>query len=399
MTTDDTRTDDFARELNEARIRAHLSIRAAARLVDVPAATAQGWFSGKHYPTPALRPQYEQLATILGLELPAEERSASIESALSILREHEAPYAGLRPYAVDDAQWFFGRDAEAQRIARLVADAGPGISIVLGPSGAGKSSLLAAGVLGRERQSGGVLDGWSCAWLRADELGSADVTADIVVVDQFEEALDEPNLDEVVERLADMGRRCAVVLAVRSDAFSACSDIPELVPALQRPILITPMREAELREVIEGPAGVLGVRVESGLVERLLRDLSAGRQDGGLAPGALPLLSNTLLATWATGRSDGMTLADYESTGGLPSAIEALAEGALNALPAEDHARARSLFLALVRLDGDRVDLARLSMASVEDAERAVVASFVAARILTVDNDTLRISHASLVRY
>ncbi|MCC6494796.1 MAG: helix-turn-helix transcriptional regulator [Propionibacteriaceae bacterium] len=46
---------EFAALVNAARMRHHLSIRAVARIADVPAATAQGWLNGKHFPTPALR--------------------------------------------------------------------------------------------------------------------------------------------------------------------------------------------------------------------------------------------------------------------------------------------------------------------------------------------------------
>lgn len=65
--------EQFARLLNEARQTHHLSIRAAARVADVPAATVQGWLNGKHFPTPALRPRYLRLVAAVGLldQLPA----------------------------------------------------------------------------------------------------------------------------------------------------------------------------------------------------------------------------------------------------------------------------------------------------------------------------------------
>lgn len=61
---------ELARVLNEARLNRHLSIRAAARVAGVPTATMQGWLSGNHFPTPALRPRFQALLDFL--ELPEE---------------------------------------------------------------------------------------------------------------------------------------------------------------------------------------------------------------------------------------------------------------------------------------------------------------------------------------
>lgn len=59
--------EEFACQFNLARQRQHLSIRAAARLAGVHPATVQGWFNGRHRPTPALRPKYLVLVEALGL--------------------------------------------------------------------------------------------------------------------------------------------------------------------------------------------------------------------------------------------------------------------------------------------------------------------------------------------
>lgn len=58
---------EFAALVNDARRRQHLSIRAVARLADVPATTAQGWLDGTHFPSPALRGHYLRLLERLGL--------------------------------------------------------------------------------------------------------------------------------------------------------------------------------------------------------------------------------------------------------------------------------------------------------------------------------------------
>lgn len=60
--------EDFARRLDDERRRRHLSVRGAARVAGVPAATMQGWLSGRHLPTPALRPRFVAFVEFLGLD-------------------------------------------------------------------------------------------------------------------------------------------------------------------------------------------------------------------------------------------------------------------------------------------------------------------------------------------
>lgn len=53
--------------INEARTEKAISIRTAAKIAGVPPATVQGWLSGRHFPTPALRPKFLTLVTELEL--------------------------------------------------------------------------------------------------------------------------------------------------------------------------------------------------------------------------------------------------------------------------------------------------------------------------------------------
>jgi hypothetical protein len=56
-----------------------------------------------------------------------------------------APYQGLRPFAEEDAAFFFGRDTERTiLVANLMAAR---LTLVYGESGVGKSSILRAGVV------------------------------------------------------------------------------------------------------------------------------------------------------------------------------------------------------------------------------------------------------------
>jgi WD40 repeat protein len=63
--------------------------------------------------------------------------------------EDACPYPGLEPFGLDQADWYFGRDAVVAdlvvRLDRSVAARAP--LVVVAPSGAGKTSLLRAGLL------------------------------------------------------------------------------------------------------------------------------------------------------------------------------------------------------------------------------------------------------------
>ncbi|MCA0296605.1 MAG: helix-turn-helix transcriptional regulator [Actinobacteria bacterium] len=59
---------ELAQLINQARLDRHISIRSAARIAGVPAATVQGWLAGRHFPTPALRPKFLLLVEALELD-------------------------------------------------------------------------------------------------------------------------------------------------------------------------------------------------------------------------------------------------------------------------------------------------------------------------------------------
>ena len=87
--------DAIAGLVNTERIRQGLSIRMAAKVAGVPAGTLQGWLSGKHVPTPALRPNFERLVAALGLSEQIDLDWADLGDALTTLRESAPPYVGL----------------------------------------------------------------------------------------------------------------------------------------------------------------------------------------------------------------------------------------------------------------------------------------------------------------
>ena len=249
------------------------------------------------------------------MELQAVRLRAELEDAERVVVA--CPFKGLASFDVEDAEVFFGRERlVAEMVARL---AGAPLMGIVGPSGSGKSSALRAGLLAAV--AGGVLPGserWALAVLRPGEhplRALEQATADaaprdrlIVAVDQFEETFatcrDESErgafIDALVSCARDPRRRASVLVAVRADFYGRCAAYPELSRLLgANHVLVGPMRRDELRRAIELPARRAGLRVEPQLVDALVADVEG-------EPGALPLLSTSLLELWQ--RRDGRRL-------------------------------------------------------------------------------------------
>lgn len=398
--------EEFATRLNQERINQHLSLSAVARLAGVPKPTVQGWLNGRHLPTPALRPQFLQLVEALHLlpELPDGLWLEEWDRIEPHLRAGRAPYLGLRQFEAGDVELFRGRSGESRRLAQAVLDLkatdGCGVICLLGPSGSGKSSLLAAGLLGGQCVDG-LLAGWAAEVSRADALSNPAPATDLLLVDQFEEVLlqEQAAKRPILDALATQAQQRIVVLAIRSDAFSLAEVEPVLAAPLARPVLVSPLTRAELREVIVEPAQLAGVAVDEDLVHILLSDLAPGSERVPITPDVLPLLSNALLLTWAAGAGERMTLADYRRVGGVSGAVELLAEQVFAELDTDQQEVAQRLFLRLIALAPSGVLRRSLRPADLEPDSTAVMDAFVAARMLTVTESRVQISHEVLLRH
>ncbi len=398
MSLNDASRDELVRLLSQARQSKDISVRAAAKLAGVPTATAQGWLSGKHLPTPALRDNFRQLLAALDLRIPEAMWNPDAEF---VKVSGRAPYLGLRPFGVDDAGLYFGRSSQARRLADLI-DAQPerrGLIALVGGSGSGKSSLLAAGLIGGECVDGR-LAGWSAASLTAQTL-TADVDADVIVIDQFEEILqqDVDRVSAAMDAIHALAQRAVVVIGLRSDAFGVAAEQPVLAAALEHPMLLAPMTREELVQAIVCPAELEGVEVEPELVDLLLADLARDESGGQLPHSLLPLLSSALLMVWSQADRTRMTTADYVRMGGLASAVETLAENTYLALPPDQQELVPGLLLRLISVHGEAVLRTQIPMTSLSESERTVAEQFLKARLLSVQGDQLSISHDALLQH
>jgi WD40 repeat protein len=441
---------DFARELTLLRERAGLTIRQVAARTGAPHAysTIGDWCAGRSLPSLTSRDLFVEMLRACKVS----DGAALDEWCQAWLMVRKAPgrppaqepYRGLASFQVEDAGWFFGREALTAELAQRLDDldqAGGGIQLVVGPSGAGKSSLLRAGLipaLGPDRlpeavpRRSALLTPGPCpaqalaealSQLRASNLGECDGEGNsapgdarpVIVVDQFEEAF-APYVGQVdrqmfVEALADAAygpSGALVVLGLRADCYADVLSFPHLTAAVPGQLVVGPMSEAELREAIAAPARKARIDIEDGLVELLLREVaprSTGRRAAHEA-GVLPLLSHALYATWEQGEYRRMTVAGYRAVGGIEGAVAASADAAFQELTSAHRELARRMFLRLVCVAADMADtrrqatIAGLRAACGEAQEgelESVLDRFVAARLVTVDTDTVEISHEALL--
>jgi WD40 repeat protein/transcriptional regulator with XRE-family HTH domain len=423
---------DFGRGLTLLRNRAGLTVRQVARAAGLPASTVGDYFSGRHLPATGQAGSLHRILAACGETDPAQLTSWTNALArarrqpgrrLALRADGDVPYRGLASFEREDAPWFFGREQVIQRLFEL--DLGAGLPlIVVGPSGSGKSSLLRAGLMAQltgpvalfvptatpAADFAAVVAGLPAA---AGALGSE---PRCVIVDQFEAVFtrcqDQEQRQAFISAIGELAETATVILALRADFYDQALHYPVLAAALQaRQVVLGPMTADQVRRAIVEPARRAHLEVEDGLVELLLRDLDprtpneqkpGAPEQGAHEPGALPLLSHALLSTWEHSSTGAITVADYLASGGISDAITRTAEGVFGSLPADQQQMARRLFLRLVHVADDApptrraVRLTELTPVGGQDTEE-LLGLFVDERLITVDADTVQITHDALL--
>lgn len=367
---------------------------------------------------------------------------AAINGDTDATDDEEPPYVGLAAFQPEDTERYFGRERMLDELVttldrrRLV--------VVFGASGSGKSSLLRAGLLGGARAQGsaggkawltmlftpgphpmqecavhlagliGTLAGSVHAELVADPhslhllaqqaLTDQPPTAELlIVVDQFEEIFtlcqDDKERARFITALMSAARaansRTRVVLGIRADFYPHCIEHPDLLDALRHAqVPVSPMSTDELRRAITQPAIRTGHIVEGALLAAVVAD-SSGR------PGALPLVSHALLETWRRRRGNALTLAGYESAGGIHGALTQTAESVYRLLNPAQQLLAKKIFQRLIVPGEGTEDTKRRVDRDEFDADRntaAVLDILARARLLTVGSKTVELTHEALIR-
>jgi WD40 repeat protein/class 3 adenylate cyclase len=313
----------------------------------------------------------------------------------------ECPYRGLEAFEASDRRFFFGRE---EVVAELTARLAPSSLLALvGASGSGKSSVLRAGLVGPAQDGliAGVTGVTLCTPGPAPPVEAPGPPEDLIVVDQFEEVFtlgpDDVRRQAFIDAL--LAHPGPVVIGVRADFYGRLSTHPELARAVaSNQILLGPMSVGELGRAITEPARLAGLRLEAGLVDVILHDVAG-------EPGALPLLSHALRATWELRDGRTLTVEGYRETGGVSSAIARTADRLVETTPDELHPLLRSVFLRLTGLGEGLADTRRrvdiddlVPQGGLAATVEAMLERLADARLVTLREGTAEVAHEALIR-
>lgn len=287
------------------------------------------------------------------------------------------PFPGLRPFAPEESDLFFGRAGESGEVLDKLLN--NRFVTVIGASGTGKSSLIYCGILPRVRKletSGS--EAWKIISFRPgnDPFGSlAEAMAEsspehgvsaeqielikkdllsgpggiteavrkiiardggkvLIVVDQFEELFRYSSLsksdsthettskfvDCLVSSVTQSSVNVFTIVTMRSDFIGECAHYQGLTQLINNSNYLVPhMGPENYREAITGPVNYAGAKIDQKLVEILLRDIG-DRTD------QLPVLQHAMMRTWNRWREldepdRPINKTDYYSVGTMSDAM------------------------------------------------------------------------------
>lgn len=310
-------------------------------------------------------------------------------SLVPTLDNELCPYMGLEAFRLKDQKLFFGRKRLTDKLLKHLES--NQLLIVVGSSGSGKSSIVLGGLL-PELLSGAIpgskewfyyapiVPGSDPLSALAQRIKPANMTATewvaqtvlafkqnpnhlvevtsqpdaqpvVLVIDQFEEVFtlcrDAKNRQALVDNLLNFIQtsnvRNRLILTMRSDFESQLVRTPDLIALFEQShIRVTALDAGELRETIEKPAELVGLKFEEGLVEALLNDVLG-------EPTALPLLQFTLLKLWENRSRNWVTWEIYRQLGGGRLALARSADEFFDKLITEEQHTVRRILLHMVR--------------------------------------------------
>ena len=295
------------------------------------------------------------------------------------------PYRGLEPFTEADAEFFFGRERAVEHLLEHLRQE-PRFLAVLGPSGSGKSSLVQAGLIPRLcRGAVPRSDRWAfippirpgrnpfgeleAAGLSGASQGLVEAVQNwqnlhpeaerlALMLDQFEEFLvdcPEETCREFVAQLVallDSPLPVTVILVMRDDFYSRFArEARPLVKWLERGLANVPLtlEPEEVRAIVEKPAQAVGLDLEKGLADIIVRDVTEAAPQG-VSGTILPLLEFALTGLWERREEGLLTHAAYQAVGGVTGGLTHWADGVLSRLDKEQSQLARRVLTDLVHL-------------------------------------------------
>ncbi len=388
-------------------------------------------------------------------EAPARKRIDLDDPAIqALLVEPRNPYKALRAFEEADAEDFFGRDDEIERLYQRIRAEGDAAAngerflAVVGASGSGKSSVVKAGLIPKMRAHSphwfigtmipgtdpmesllGVLLGLAqdaqqpIAETLAAPAGGlnaalplvfTDAQSELVLfIDQFEElftlvmseALRQAFLDLIYKAVMAPDSRVRVILTLRADFYDQplrYTVFGKLVQA--RTEFILPMNTEALKAAITEPAARVNLSLEDGLAAEMLADVAN-------QPGSLPLLQFALSELFRKRQGQTMTLAAYREMGGVSGAMTRRADELYLMMSPAYQTVTQQVFLRLVT-PGEGTEDTRRRATQAElmalEGDRAVMTHVLDTygqwRLLSFDQErisrttTIEIAHEALIR-
>jgi hypothetical protein len=327
------------------------------------------------------------------------------------------PFPGLRPFAPEESDLFFGREGESGEVlGKLLKNK---FVTVIGASGSGKSSLIYCGVLPKVKNLiPDQTSNWRILAFRpgndpfgnlADSLSeslaaSGNEAADrdsvlselqnnpdgmsgvlkslipkpdekvLIVVDQFEELFRYSSLgksdpshapaawfvDFLVDTVDQSSGNIFTIITMRSDFIGECAHYQGLTQLINNSNYLVPhMGTENYRKAIEGPVKYAGAKIDPALVEIILKDI-------GTRTDQLPVLQHAMMRTWThwseLDESDRpINKTDHDSVGTMSNAMSLHANEAYEELGQRGREICEKLFKTITEKGADNKGLRRPS--------------------------------------
>jgi len=316
---------------------------------------------------------------------------AKVTDLSADIPDEACPWVGLESFGERQAEIFYGREYETEVLAtRLRKD---NFIALVGASGTGKSSLARAGLVpavrsitadsrrwdvkvfppsnspliklasvlleaGEEPQSNKEIEelvgrlrenpASLIAHIRNKKAGI--VSPVLLVIDQFEEIftadIDPAEKNSFVASLLSLisspNPDILVILTLRTDFLARLeNEYPELWRFVSEHLYwVRELSTENLRRAIEEPAKRVGLELDDGLVEEILKDLKG-------SAAALPLLSHTMAELFKLRQRRRLTFRAYQDVGRVQGAISQHANAVYKRLSRPEQSIARRLLIML----------------------------------------------------
>ncbi len=300
---------------------------------------------------------------------------------------NRAPYKYFDYYTFEDADIFFGREEETQKMIGEILSTR--LLVLFSPSGSGKTSLINAGVRPELEKLGyqtvyvrleskpipsvqnavtATLD--SPVDEKNDDLYSFFETVTkktkkplVIFLDQFEEFFivfrDKPEVRrEFIQQAAkikyDDQLPVFLVFSLREDYFANMHEFRDAIPSIfqnNANIRLESFSEDAARRAIAEPAKVVGLEYDDGLVETLVNDLKNSHP--GIEPIRLQIVCHTL---WQNKPKEAtqITFSDYQSAGKADKILHRNVSRLLQSIPGRQHGLMVRIFAALKTPDNTK---------------------------------------------